>query len=263
MSGDILADVELQLIGCAVDVNDSGTALESGQLAALGLPLLATMPTTPESGLKGVNVVDRATTAPQNDSPPAYVPPESQAATTSEQQLAPPATPVTVKPTNFLFVKREYGIRGTYVIDPRIKIPQSMLPPLAAGETEATRQNVFLHSNHGDIDVDLFVLGDADTKWSLNMFLECTKGSITAKIHAASTAHPPIYITAKAERITLHLPRTFRGPVTVRKTSDWCSVYISESLKAGMMPLSDVNGTWRSFVGTLDGWTQCCKVRGY
>jgi hypothetical protein len=79
-------------------------------------------------------------------------------------------------------VKREYGIRGTYVIDPRIKIPQSMLPPLAAGQTEATRQNVFLHSNIGSIDVDLFVLGDAATKRSLNMFLECTKGRITAKI---------------------------------------------------------------------------------
>jgi 7,8-dihydro-6-hydroxymethylpterin-pyrophosphokinase len=70
---------------------------------------------------------------------------------------------------------------GTYVIDPRIKIPQSMLPPLAAGETEAMRQNVFLHASRS-IDVDLFVLGDADTKRSLNMFLQCTNGSIEAKI---------------------------------------------------------------------------------
>ncbi|KAJ7795178.1 hypothetical protein B0H14DRAFT_2920643 [Mycena olivaceomarginata] len=224
------------------------------------------MPTTPESGLKGVIVVDRATTAPQDDSPPAYVPPESQAATTSEQQLVPPTTPVTVKPTNFLFVKRDIGsfgsIRGTYVIDPRIKIPQSMLPPLAAGETEAMRQNVFLQTD-GNIDVDLFVLGDADTKRSLNMFLQSTQGNIEARIHAASTARPPIYITAAtAHCITLHLPRTFRGPVTVRKTSDWCSIHISESLRAGMMPISEANGTWRSFVGTLDGWTDEGKWAG-
>ncbi|KAJ7206476.1 hypothetical protein GGX14DRAFT_367126 [Mycena pura] len=186
----------------------------------------------------------------------------------SEQQLAPPTTPVTVKPTNFLFVKRDTGftgIRDTYVIDPRIKIPQSMLSPLAAGQTEATRQNVFLHAGKGctGINVDLFVLGDTNTKRSLNMFLESLNGSITAKLHAASTVRPPIHITAKAAcGITLHLPRTFRGPVTVRNTSNWSSIRISEHLKAGMMPLSEANGTWRYFVGTLEGWTDESKWAG-
>ncbi|KAJ7733644.1 hypothetical protein B0H16DRAFT_1732193 [Mycena metata] len=209
-------------------------------------------------------VVDRATTAPKNDPPPAYVPP-SQAATTSEQQLAPPITPVTVRPTNFLSVKWNTGdIRGTYVLDPRIKIPKSMLPPLAAGQTEATRQNLFLHTDHGSIDVDLFVLGDAHPKRSLDMSLKCKFGNITVKLHAVSTARPPIYITATTDgtfgygKITLHLPRTFRGPVTVRQTADrWraIKIHISELLTAGMMPLSEANDTWRYFVGTLDGWT--------
>ncbi|KAJ7802963.1 hypothetical protein B0H14DRAFT_2890311, partial [Mycena olivaceomarginata] len=166
------------------------------------------------SGLEGVIVVDRATTAPEDDPPPAYVPPESKAATMSEQQLVPPKTPVTVKPTNFLF---------------------SMLPPLAAGETEATRQNVFLHATNGSIDVNLFVLGDADTRRSLKMFLKCKHGGIIAKwCHAASTARPPIYFIAKATSyMRLHL----RAP------------------SAGMTPLSEANGTWRYFVGTLEGWT--------
>ncbi|KAJ7793178.1 hypothetical protein B0H14DRAFT_2927609 [Mycena olivaceomarginata] len=208
------------------------------------------MPTTPESGLEGVIVVDRATTAPEDD---------PRRPTMSEQQLVPPKTPVTVKPTNFLFVEREHpftAIGGTYVIDPRIKIPQSMLPPLAAGETEATRQNVFLHATNGSIDVNLFVLGDADTRRSLKMFLKCKHGGIIAKLHAASTARPPIYFIAKATSyMRLHLPRTFRGPVTVRNTSVQSSLRISEHLQAGMTPLSEANGTWRYFVGTLEGWT--------
>ncbi|KAJ7206478.1 hypothetical protein GGX14DRAFT_367051 [Mycena pura] len=180
----------------------------------------------------------------------------------SEQELAPPKTPVTVKPRNFLFVKRDTDIRGTYVIDPRIKIPQFMLPPLAAGQTEATRQNVFLHAGKGGagINVDLFVLGDANTKRSLNMFLGSKNGSITAKLHAASTARPPIHITAKAAHgITLHLPRTFRGPVTVRNTG---SIRISEHLRADMMPLSEANDTMRYFVGTLEDWTDESKWAG-
>ncbi|KAJ7713607.1 hypothetical protein B0H16DRAFT_1743212 [Mycena metata] len=204
----------------------------------------------------------RATTAPKDDSPPA------------EQQLAPPTTPVTVKPTNFLFVKRDSGaIRGTYVIDPRIKIPRSMLPPLAAGETEATRQNLFLDTNSGSIDVDISVLGDTNTKRSVNMSLRCSDyGSITVKLHVASTARPPIYIQAKtikdSGRITLHLPRTFRGPVTIKQTSKgdplWgrISIGISEHLMAGMMPLSEANGTWHYFVGTPEGWTDDGKWEG-
>ncbi|KAF8129644.1 hypothetical protein K438DRAFT_1789054 [Mycena galopus ATCC 62051] len=167
----------------------------------------------------------------------------------SEQQLAPPATPVTVKPTNFLFVKRDKGsIWGTYVIDPCIKIPQSMLPPLAAGETEAMRHNLLLHTSYGNIDIDLFVLGDADTTRSLSMVLKCEDGSITAKFQKNTTS-------VGLGNITLHLPRTFRGPVTVRNTSEWAAIHISEPLTASMMPLSEVNGTWRYFVGTLDGWT--------
>jgi hypothetical protein len=53
--------------------------------------------------------------------------------------------------------------------------------------------------------------------------------------------------------ITLHLPRTFRGLVTVSTT--WGSVRFSEPLTADMTPLGEANGTQRYFVGRLDDWT--------
>jgi hypothetical protein len=53
--------------------------------------------------------------------------------------------------------------------------------------------------------------------------------------------------------VTLHLPRSFRGPVTVKTT--WGSVRFSELLTADMMPLGEADHTQRYFVGTLDGWT--------
>jgi hypothetical protein len=121
--------------------------------------------------------------------PPAYFNSRSQAvAGPSERELPPiPAVPDTVKPINLLSVSRPNGsIKGTYVIDPDIKIPQSLLPPLAADETEATRRNAYFHAKNGSIKVDIFIVGDADSKHPADILIDSSNGSIKTKLVRSS-----------------------------------------------------------------------------
>ncbi|KAJ7121438.1 hypothetical protein C8R44DRAFT_622750, partial [Mycena epipterygia] len=161
------------------------------------------------------------------------------------------APPPDSKPTNFLSLSRGNGaIKGTYVIDPRLTIPPFLLPPLASDETESTRRNVHLHTSNGAIDVDLFVVGANDAKRRVDVLLKSSNGAITARLHAPTTARPPIHLRAHTSNgaITVHLPRAFRGPLTVRTRHG--SVRFSDALTADLTTLGEADGTHRCFVGT-------------
>ncbi|KAJ6530797.1 hypothetical protein DFH09DRAFT_1183899 [Mycena vulgaris] len=233
---------------------------------------------TPESDLKDVKqldvVVNRASVP--DDPPPAYFRPESQTSVSAPKPppaaaaLIPPPPP-DVKPTNFLSLSRgNSSIKGAYVIDPAVKTPLFMLPPLAADETAATRRNVFLHTSNGAIDVDLFVVGTPEPapdpaaapdskrdgeKSKITVLLKSSNGSIAARIHAAPPeARAPLHLTAHTSNgsVTLHLPRAFRGPVTVRTRHG--AVRLSDALAAQTTPFSEAEGTRRCFVGDFAGW---------
>ncbi|KAJ6530795.1 hypothetical protein DFH09DRAFT_1409734 [Mycena vulgaris] len=227
---------------------------------------------TPDSDLKDVKqldvVVNRASVP--DDPPPAYFRPETQTsvsapipAPAAAALISPP--PPDVKPTNFLSLSRgNSSIKGAYVIDPAVKIPPFMLPPLAADETAATRRNVFLHTSNGAIDVDLFVVGASSDapdakregeKNKITVLLKSSNGPISARIHAAPPeARAPLHLTAHTSNgsVTFHLPRAFRGPVTVR--TGYGAVRLSDALAAQTTPFSEAEGTRRCFVGDFAGW---------
>ncbi|KAJ7101378.1 hypothetical protein B0H15DRAFT_763582, partial [Mycena belliarum] len=171
-------------------------------------------------------------------------------------QLRTFGVPADVKPTNFLSLSRRNGsVKGTYVIDPRVKIPQAMLPPLA-DEADGVRRNVFLHTSNGSIDVDLFVVGDADVKGRVEMHLKSANGSVTARIHTGDPARAPIRTSVHSSNgsITLHLPRTFRGPVTVRARNG--SVKFSGTLQTQVTTFGEGAQTRRCFVGAFADWAE-------
>ncbi|KAJ6571394.1 hypothetical protein B0H19DRAFT_988003 [Mycena capillaripes] len=197
-------------------------------------------------------VVNRAVVP--DDSPPAYFHSESQVVV-SPAEVPPPPIPTTSKPTNFLSLSRgNESIKGTYVIDPRIKIPQFLLPPLAADETEVTRRNVFLHTSNGSINVDFFVVGDGDSKQKVDILLKSSNGSVSAKLHASHTARPPVNLKAQSSNgaITLHIPRSFRGPLTICSRNG--SIRFSDALSADLTTFNEVNRTRRCFVGDFSDW---------
>ncbi|KAJ7131563.1 hypothetical protein C8R43DRAFT_1024708 [Mycena crocata] len=216
---------------------------------------------TSDSDLKDIGqveiVVNRAEVP--DDPPPAYINTDSQVSVASGSE-APlpramaPTVPASVKPTNFLSMSRGNGaIKGTYVIDPRLTIPQSILPPLAADETEATRRNVFLHTSNGAIDVDVFVIGGCDTKRRVDMLAKTSNGAVTVKLHA-DHGRPPIRLNAQSSngQVTIHVPRSFRGPLTLRTRNG--TIRFSDALSADLTTFNEVSGTRRCFVGDFSDW---------
>ncbi|KAJ7078144.1 hypothetical protein B0H15DRAFT_933823 [Mycena belliarum] len=217
-------------------------------------------------------VVNRA--AVPDDPPPAYstppAQPKAESAPKSEAQpLESEAQPLAetsdalpqlrtfevsadVKPTNLLSLSRRNGfVKGTYVIDPRVKIPQAMLP-LLADEADGVRRDVFLHTSNGPIDADLFVFG----KGRVEMHLKSTNGPVTGRIHAPDPARAPIRTSVQSSKglITLHLPRTFRGPVTVCARNG--SVKFSGALQTQVTTFAEGAKTRRCFIGVFADWAE-------
>ncbi|KAJ7751543.1 hypothetical protein DFH07DRAFT_960953 [Mycena maculata] len=227
-------------------------------------------------GVEQLNIVANRAAVP-DDPPPAYFDPNSNSTSKSQPlatepplpPLPPPSSstaagpfaPPSVKPTNFLSLSRgNSSIKGTYVIDPSMTIPPFLLPPLAPDETEGTRRNAFLHTSNGAIDVDLFVVGgngdgDVRPKGKVQMLLRSSNGGISARLHASAAARSPINFAARSSNgsINIRVPRTFRGPVTVRTKNG--SMKFMGDLGAAVTTFNEVNGTHRAFIGDFSDWT--------
>ncbi|KAJ7751539.1 hypothetical protein DFH07DRAFT_922056 [Mycena maculata] len=213
--------------------------------------------------LKDAEALANSVSGP-DDPPPAYAnfPPSSPSPSPSQlaRGVPSPEPPAALKPTNFLSLSRSNAsIQGTYVIDPRINIPPFLQPPLAPDETEATRRNVFVETSFGGhIDVELFVVGgeavDSEHRQRVEMLLKSSNAGITAKLHAPGS-RPSIRLTAHSYygHITLAIPRSFRGPVTV--TTRFGSLKFAGDLAGAVTTLGEADGTHRCFVGELgDDW---------
>lgn len=89
-------------------------------------------------------------------------------------------TPANINRTNFVKFFPPKGMKRVWVIDPSMKIPTTLLPPLSRGETEETRKNVELIAKGGDLDADIFILPAS------SVALTSSWKDISVTIHAAS-----------------------------------------------------------------------------
>jgi len=84
-----------------------------------------------------------------------HPPPYDQKATTSSTGSKPPSD---VKPANFISILRTSGsIKGQYTIDPAIRVPPFLLPPLADGESASERNNLKAMTGDAEIDLKIFL----------------------------------------------------------------------------------------------------------
>ena len=69
-----------------------------------------------------------------------------------------------MKPCNYLsLTRKDSSINGTFVIDPTLRIPPSLLPSLEEGESEGERKNLRLVSDYGVVDVEIYLVdGERD-----------------------------------------------------------------------------------------------------
>lgn len=122
--------------------------------------------------------------------PPSYYPSERHAtASTSNTQPT-----FKSKPTNYLYLFSEHSsVKGEYAIDPSMKIPPSLLPPLSPEESEADRKNLRVHSTNGSVNAEIWLLSqDAQpfdfktpTKRTI-LDLGSEHGSVTARVVCSS-----------------------------------------------------------------------------
>ncbi|KAJ7729581.1 hypothetical protein B0H16DRAFT_1428180 [Mycena metata] len=198
-------------------------------------------------------VVNRAQAVPE-DSPPDYLDLASQSTASSLPPV--PLIPDIVKPTNFLSIGRtNASIKGTYAIDPRLKIPAVLLSPLAEGETELTRPNARLQTSNAPIDAIFFIVEDSDHKQRIDIVLKTANGSIKASVHAPRTrAAINLRVETSNAPVVLRLPRSFCGPLTLR--TRYASVSFSDALSANLTTFNELDNTHRCFVGDFAAWGQ-------
>ncbi|KAF7289716.1 hypothetical protein MIND_01344800 [Mycena indigotica] len=209
------------------------------------------------------SVVNRVEIPYADDPPPAYNAPASPPPPLSPS-LAPPP-PLDVRPTNHFSLSKPDGrIRGSYVIDPSLKIPAQMLAPLEKDETEKTRRNLSLHTHDGSIDANVWVLSDdgADCKCRgrVRVNVRTEDGNVGLRLHStapnAYTPRTPIQLSLRTAdgHISLALPRSFTGPLTIRLADG--RKRFSPAFSAATTVFSESHGVSRCFVGDFanSGW---------
>ena len=129
--------------------------------------------------------------------PPSYYFQTESIASGSIPSSAPPSDSATfkTKPTNFLFLSNEHDtIRGEFVIDPCMRIPSSMLPPLGENETEDDRKNLCLSSRNSSVNAEMWLLGPGvptSKPRRTTVVLTSGHGSIRAQlVHPFSSRRP-------------------------------------------------------------------------
>ncbi|KIM56677.1 hypothetical protein SCLCIDRAFT_131939, partial [Scleroderma citrinum Foug A] len=160
------------------------------------------------------------------------------------------------KPTNFLCVDQRNGaIKGTYIIDPSLQIPESHLPPpvkTGEGGAEGERKNLYLHTRDGSVDVDVWLVGhksrSKESTKRTTLYVSSNDGAITTKIQAIDNIDPFfLNIFTKDGKITVLLPRSFHGPITMTSGDGSCT--LSNDMLKTSTHLGVADRTTRYFVG--------------
>ncbi|KAL4068435.1 hypothetical protein V8B97DRAFT_821901 [Scleroderma yunnanense] len=197
-----------------------------------------------------------------DDIPPAYG--DHLQDVTTANASSDPLARLKGTPTNFLSVDQRNGaIKGTYIIDPSLHIHESYLPPPVKegeGETTAERKNLYLHTMNGSVDVDVWLVGRKNgasktEQKRTTLDISSNDGSITAKLHAIDTIDPfTMNVFTKDGRVTVLLPRSFHGPITMMSGDGSCTLS-SDMLKTSIH-VGLANRTTRYFVGDYSSSAQ-------
>ncbi|KAH0834982.1 hypothetical protein J3R83DRAFT_10697 [Lanmaoa asiatica] len=188
--------------------------------------------------------------------PPSYSPQTEPVASGSAPSLPPHSGAYKTKPTNFLVLSNDHNtIRGEFVIDPSIRIPSAMLPPLSEDETEADRKNLCLRSKFNSVHAEIWLLGSprdsvigAHKPRRTTIALTAEHGSIRTQVQTLDGA-APFSLTASSSHgaIRLAIPRSFQGLLSLSTRHG--SISPSDSLVQNATQLSQVGTIRRYFVG--------------
>jgi hypothetical protein len=154
-----------------------------------------------------------------------------------------------------------------------MSIPSSVLPLLAPGESEKERKNLKLESQHGSIDVELFLTGGKlGDKSKTTLDMRTTHGRITVKLvrptpffrcppmiirhvqNASAAPRAPLCLTAYSAHnsLNVYLPRSYEG--LLKTTTNHGHVIFSAQLAEHITTFSEIDSIKHCFVGDFSEW---------
>ncbi|KAL5524930.1 hypothetical protein ACEPAF_8799 [Sanghuangporus sanghuang] len=209
-----------------------------------------------------------------SDVPPPYNPaPSSSSLDNSESDTRSRSSsgrerPINVMSMNFTKIKRENSsIKGTFVIDAGLTIPDELLSTLQASastsdssdevtqgpiQTEA-KKNLYLESINSGITADVWLVDDEteashrDLMERAELELRSRNGSINLKLDSTTSRPFSLVVKSKNATAAVALPSDFVGPITLYTVNG--SVSLSSVMESRLVIFSEDNGTRKCFVG--------------
>ena len=133
----------------------------------------------------------------QHDPPPSYLD-TTETITTITSKSTPGtdrlSTIPNIKPSNYVNLNRaNESIKGSWLIDPSLSIPESFLPP---PPTEGARSNVILESKNGAIDADIYLLSTSHSNKNTSKFIviqtQSNNGSVRTRLVGLIRVYPSV-----------------------------------------------------------------------
>ena len=119
----------------------------------------------------------------QHDPPPSYLDTTETLSTISSISTLGTdrlSTIPDIKPSNFVNLNRaNESIKGSWLIDPSLSIPESFLYPLP---TEGARSNLILESKNGAINADIYLLSSGRSNKNASKFIVIHTQSINGSV---------------------------------------------------------------------------------
>ncbi|KAK7033524.1 hypothetical protein VNI00_012748 [Paramarasmius palmivorus] len=188
------------------------------------------------------------TATAETDSPPHY-------------KAEEPNRAVPTKASSYIRIVREGGVSDSFVIDPSIKIKESLLPKLDNWEKNAGRRNLWVKTtgNHAEIDVDVEVknvtmLSGSQKKVIIG--LEAQKADVLLRLHAPSQLPRPrlyVYITSGKGNVVVSVPRSTTGLFGITSAGP---VNLSDQLSKETITLNEDGRLKQLIVGPVSDWDE-------
>lgn len=191
-----------------------------------------------------------------------------------------------MKPSNYVSISRNNAsVRGTWLLDSSLSIPNMFLAPLSPDETEETRKNLYLKSSNGSIDAEItlapYTLGDDLSTWKrLTMYTRAMNGPIKILLvyarffvsawwsniqpnqHTPHIPRLPFYLNIEAYNgpVTIYLPRAFNGLLSIKQSHG--STKFSHEVSMHLVTFNDVDRMHKCFIGDFPALKEGEKWQG-
>ncbi|KZT40890.1 hypothetical protein SISSUDRAFT_416211 [Sistotremastrum suecicum HHB10207 ss-3] len=173
---------------------------------------------------------------------------DSIVTTTDGSSISPPpynpSSPTISNPipaTNCLDISRCKNITGSWRIDTSLRVPSLN----DANDTDE-RGNVNLLGRFGDINAEVELVGDATSSRAV-LRATATRGSITFKLISPRRQTAKIECASRSGSITVFLPPSFRGPITIGGVTR--SLIFSPGIQSKLMTFSERDDQSSHFLG--------------